>query len=1068
MNNDKLKRLKSKVMFTIVGGVVIINPIYAQNAPSAAQPAPAAQTTSQQSQSGRKSKAGPQSTTQTGQEQSPTELQGMVVTGVRNSLEQSMNIKRYAIGIVDAVSAEDIGKFPDTNLAESLQRITGVSIDRRNGEGSQVTVRGFGPNFNMVTVDGRTIPGADAFGAPGQVPIGNINGGTRSFNFAQLSPNGVRALEVYKTGRANVASGGIGATIDIKTDRPFYHDGGKVIAAVGAKGIYDTSEPFGNSVTPEFSGNFSYANPDKTWGIGINASYSKRHGGNVQATENAWAVQPWTGTANGFNADTNIINEPAMGQLYAIPNDVRYAYYDYRTKRKNAHVVLQLAPVDSLTMTLDYLFSRYDIDADRGEQSMWLQQQNFTDVTFDTGNAVATPTYIRDVVGTKDFGLEQQHYAQEYKLDDIGFNAMWDVNDSFSLTFDAHDAKSQSLPNDSLTGGGATFISIAGSNNCTTGPQCGGSWGQEFFFNNSLPIATRTWYPTADSTGAGQVNVPFGPNNLGTQPLRIDAQAQTTEVKEAKLSGDLEFDNGRFQFGADFSKTKLHHTQAVESYSDLGNWGVDDAGAYPDLMDHLRAVNTAGLFDGYNTSGIAQSTWIGNADDLAKWAVGKYPNATYKVSPNLAADQIVIENTKAVYAQLVLNGQLGDLPTTTRFGLRYEQTDVKSTSQVGIPSGIVWQSNNDFQNPIGSAIQPVSSSGSYSNLLPNIDFSINFTDSLQGRASYSKTIARAPYGNLYAGATANSPTGSILINASSQATGSDNDPGLKPLSSDNLDLGLGWYFAKSSYVSITFWDKRVANFIGTSVTDENLYGERDPTSGPRAKQAIAFLKSDACTAQTGAPCEVNDTTLFATVAMLSNPETGGLAAYNGTDAQSLALESKYDITANPDDPLYVFSVSKPANVHKAMLHGWEFGGQYFLGDTGFGILANYTTVDGDVHFNDAGDPGVDQFALTGLSDSANAVLMYEKYGFSVRLAWNWRGEFLTAANQGNSRNPYYVDAYHQYDLSINYNFNDHLSFQLEGINLTGEDVRWRARSEKEFVRLVDQKPRYAIGVRYKF
>lgn len=1062
MNHFKLKHLRSKVMFTIVGGVVIINPLYAQNAPSTTQAAPTAQTVSQQSPNS-------QQQSQDNPQQSPTTLQTIMVTGVRNSLEQSMNIKRYAIGVVDAVSAEDIGKFPDTNLAESLQRITGVSIDRRNGEGSQVTVRGFGPDFNMITVDGRTIPGADAFGAPGQVPLGNVNGGTRSFNFAQLSPNGISTLEVYKTGRADVASGGMGATIDIKTDRPFYHDGGKVIASFGAKGMLDKSQPFDTSITPEFSGNFSYANPDKTWGIGLDASFNKRHGGSSQVTENTWAVQPWTGTGNGFNADTNIINEPAMGQLYSIPNDVRYSYYDFESERKNAHAVFQLQPVDGLTMTLDYLYSRYEIDANRGEQSMWLQQQNFTDVTFDTDNAVATPTYMRDVVQTKDFGLEQQRYAQKYKLDDIGFNTEWAVNDSFTLTLDLHDAKSQSLPNDPLTGGGATFFGVAGTNNCTTGPQCGGSWGQEFFFNNSLPIATRTWYPTTDSTGPGQVNVPFAVNNLGTQPMRIDAQAQTTEVKEAKLGGDWEFDNGRFQFGADFSKTKLRRTQAATNTQTLGNWGVDDAGDYPDLMDHLKEVNTIGLFDGYNTNGIAQSTWIGNADDLAQWVVGKYPGATFRVMPTLAQDNTVIENTRAVYAQIVLDGQLGSLPTTTRFGMRYEQTDVSSNSMIGLPSGIVWQSNNDFQNPTGTEKSPVSANGSYSNLLPNIDFSIEFTDSLQGRASYSKTIARSPYGNLYAGAGAGNPTGSILVNPSSQASGTDNDPGLKPLSSDNLDLGLGWYFAPSSYVSITFWDKRVDNFIGTSVTNENLYGERDPTSGPRAQQAKAFLESAQCTAQTGAPCAVNDTTLFATVAMLSNPATGGLAAYNGTDAQSLALESAYDVTANADDPLYTFAVTKPANVHKAMLHGWEFGGQYFLGQTGFGILANYTKVDGDVHYDDAGDPGVDQFALTGLSDSANVVLMYEKYDFSVRLAWNWRDEFLTAANQNApNRNPYYVDPYHQYDLSINYNLNDHLSFRLEAINLTGEDVRWHARSEKQFVRLEDQKPRYALGVRYKF
>ena len=92
------------------------------------------------------------------------EGEAIVVTGIRGSLKQSMDIKKNAIGVVDAISAEEMGKFPDTNLAESLQRITGVSIDRQNGEGSKVTVRGFGPDFNLVLLNGRQMPGADAFG----------------------------------------------------------------------------------------------------------------------------------------------------------------------------------------------------------------------------------------------------------------------------------------------------------------------------------------------------------------------------------------------------------------------------------------------------------------------------------------------------------------------------------------------------------------------------------------------------------------------------------------------------------------------------------------------------------------------------------------------------------------------------------------------------------------------------------------------------------------------------------------------------------------------------------------
>ena len=129
--NHKLKRFKSTAMFTFVGGALIINPAFAQNAQQDAQ-TQSAQTTAAASDEA-------------------TNLDTITVTGIRSSLNQAMGIKRDSAGVVDAISAEDIGKFPDTNLAESLQRITGISIERRDGEGAQVTARGIGPQFNMAT-----------------------------------------------------------------------------------------------------------------------------------------------------------------------------------------------------------------------------------------------------------------------------------------------------------------------------------------------------------------------------------------------------------------------------------------------------------------------------------------------------------------------------------------------------------------------------------------------------------------------------------------------------------------------------------------------------------------------------------------------------------------------------------------------------------------------------------------------------------------------------------------------------------------------------------------------------
>ena len=154
----------------------------------------------------------------------------IVVTGIRASLREAMDIKRDAQGVVDAISAEDIGKFPDTNLAESLQRITGVSIDRNSGEGSKVTVRGFGPDFNLVLLNGRQMP-ASELGSCCAAPA------SRSFDFANLAAEAVAGVEVYKSGRASLPTGGIGSVINIKTPRPLDRPGFQ--GSLAAKGVED-------------------------------------------------------------------------------------------------------------------------------------------------------------------------------------------------------------------------------------------------------------------------------------------------------------------------------------------------------------------------------------------------------------------------------------------------------------------------------------------------------------------------------------------------------------------------------------------------------------------------------------------------------------------------------------------------------------------------------------------------------------------------------------------------------------------------------------------------------------
>ncbi|HEX7027662.1 MAG TPA: TonB-dependent receptor plug domain-containing protein, partial [Gammaproteobacteria bacterium] len=201
------------------------------------------------------------------QDQGP--IEEVVVSGIRQSLERSMDMKRDAVGVVDAITAEDIGKFPDSNLAESLQRITGVSIDRRNGEGYQITVRGFGPQFNLVTLNGRTMPTS----ALNLSKSGGSNpNAARSFDMSNIAAEGVAGVEVYKTGRADISSGGIGATVNLTTRRPFDTEG--FTATVGAKLLSDSTVRAGDDITPEYSAFASWSND--MFGASLAYTYQER------------------------------------------------------------------------------------------------------------------------------------------------------------------------------------------------------------------------------------------------------------------------------------------------------------------------------------------------------------------------------------------------------------------------------------------------------------------------------------------------------------------------------------------------------------------------------------------------------------------------------------------------------------------------------------------------------------------------------------------------------------------------------------------------------------------------
>ena len=999
-----------------------------------------------------------------------TEESGIVVTGIRASLDQSLAIKRDASGVVDAISAEDIGKFPDTNLAESLQRIPGVSITRANGEGSQVAVRGFSGGFNLVTLNGRELATTNIDTSTGNA---FARGTSRSFDFQNLASEGVARLEVYKTGRANIPSGGIGAAINVVTRRPLDAKEGGFSGSIGAKALYDTSVEDAESdlsrITPEVSGLLNWVNPDETFGVNLFGSYQLRESASVQSNPNYWNIVPladFLSTAGPYiSPTTNITNRPTTDYVQ-IPNDSRYQFSENRRERINGQAAIQFKPSDNLEFTIDGLYARNKLSDERSEQTNWFQRP-FTDVTFDDNPQMQSAVILAEAIQA-DKGYEQQRYATDTELYSIGGNVRWNFTDTLALTLDANHSKSTTDP-DNSNGSSATTISIGAPIRAT----------HRVDFTTGFPQQSETLNDCNATNGGrgGNCNNMLDIGDLGSQVARTITSDQESRVNQfgAQLSWDLGGES-RFLFGGDYIDTKMRST-TVNTIQTLGDWGITDTGLVQQLAGDL--VETYCLtckFDHYDpaSQGSALVAFRGNAVDLLNIFSPYYVNRGNAVSPSPSSDDTVGEKTWAVYGQLHWNGELAGRRANALIGVRYEHTDVTSIGVQSVPTAIRWSQDNDLYVDGGPPSGAVTVDAGYDNLLPSLDFDIEVVDDVIARASFSRTLARADYGNLFASVSANAPNRPTAL-GSAAAGANVQDPALLPLESDNFDVSLEWYYKPSSSVSIGFFYKNVRNFIGTQVTNGNLFGLRDPSSGaPGTRSGIAlnYLQTN------GIP--LTDINLFSYTALLvqngGNQAAATAAFQNAIDPVTGNLGTQFvvdlanavDIFADNTDPLFDFAISGPVNNREGKIHGFEVAWTHFFGESGFGFSATYTKVDGDVNVDPYADPNVNVFALTGLGDSANLTGIYEKGGISARVAYNWRDKYLSATNQGGNRNPLFTDTFGTLDASISYDLNQAFSVSLEAVNLTSEPFRQYARTETNLVYVQELKPRFYLGARYRF
>ena len=949
-------------------------------------------------------------------------MEEVVVTGIRQSLKASMDVKRNRDGVVDAITAEDMGDFPDSNLAESLQRITGVSIDRQRGEGSRVTVRGFGPDFNLVLLNGRQMPTSSV---DANIAVG------RSFDFGNLASENIAAVEVYKSGQANVPSGGIGSTINIRTARPL--DAPGLSWTVAASGVHDESTEEGSSWTPEVSGLYSNTFADDTVGVALSLIRQERNNGVDTASVGGWRSFPGDNDATwgGIPRNDNQVNRPGAGDIYSVPQSIGYEFNEYEQTRTNGQLTLQWQPNERVEATLDYTFAEFELERNYNNLSAWF---NFgAQETVWTDGPIASPDTYRERLPNSDFSMGGGTDASRNDLTSIGLNIVWDVTDNIALELDYHDSTAESEP-DSPWGSSALLSTASFTRNTTTG----------YFEAGHLPIL---------ELGLGS---PLSADDMIVTGSVFTNNIADMDIEQTRLTGSYAFDAGFIEtidFGIQLSETDYRSAGANVQRDAWG--GVTERGAIADL---LTPTSAAGAFDevpggndprlqtdffawdlaqvvarteALQASGEA-TTWM--LADMGDCGTGLCPTSTFTV------DRRTNEETEAVYVQVNMASEIANMPYAIRAGIRYEQTDVNSQALSPIYTRLDWISGNEL-----TAVQAPDSGftereGDYDAVLPNLDFRIDLTDDLVGRISLSKTLTRPNYSDIQGGQTIASP---VRVNG---GTGSRGNTALDPFESENIDISIEYYYGDSSYFAIGYFHKDVKNFIGTSSVIENTFGLPHPALGPLYQEGAEATGST---------------------------DSGAIWSWileNRPDAPGVDAERRAITGVEGRDPVSPFNLTVPVNIQEATMDGWEAVLQHNFGETGFGLIVNATFVDADVGYDDFSLQ--EQFVLSGLSDSANFIGFYDKNGISVRIAYNWRDSFLSGTGQNNvgAAPPTYVDEYEQWDLSASYWFGENENYQvyLDVLNLTDETTYVYGRAEPQALFVSQLGRRFNLGFRYKF
>lgn len=697
------------------------------------------------------------------------EEEEIVVTGIRAAERAAIDIKRNAVGVVDSIVAEDLGKLPDQNVAESLQRITGVTIERNRGEGRYVTVRGFGPKFNAVTVNGRT--------------LATDNNG-REFSFDVIPSEVISGADVYKSPQANINGASIGATIDVRTLRPLDQKEGFKVAAA-ATGMWSENA---DSWNPEFSGVASWKNQSGTFGIALSGVYSEQENRIDEFTIGAGHVRR-SSTDSYYNAGgvpgARIGPNVAPFTRVSMPSNLSPFFFERDLTRWAVNGSVQMRPSDTLTVTIDTLYSK----------ARFIEQQTGLAYDFSGGTLVEQVVANGEAVYQRYQGgfVDQiiQYDDRNVTTDQFGVNIDWQPTDDLRIRLDGSlsDARRRGKENN-------LFTTIRRKNIDHWFDRRSGSPIYDYGFTspNYANAATNPQGITAHYYIWG------GGSNIDD------------EIEEYKADVDWNPNGGALTFYAGaFKQSRIKTITADEM-----PFGQQCAYCGSDrvLPQALFSPTNRNFFGG-NGGGNILRDWVIYDPRALVLQVDQFATADGRTFdpavPSPTGSSQVNEKVWGGYLMAELKTDLGAMPLAVNIGLRYEDTDYTSsgasrTVTSAVPNGL-------GQNIITvSPVVPVSFRGKYRDWLPSINARLNLTDDLLVRFAASKVMTRPTLSDL-------SPRQTIQTNPGNETIRRGN-PDLQPFRAKQVEVGAEWYFAPGALLSAAAFYKDIESFVTLTTTPQ--------------------------------------------------------------------------------------------------------------------------------------------------------------------------------------------------------------------------------------------------------